>query len=434
MATIGQIKEYVEGQEDFECYIERVEQFFEANKIDEKKRVAVLLTVIGAPTYGLLKNLVAPESPSSLKFEDLVGTLKNYFSLKPPVIAERFKFHGRYQGEDESISRYIVERKKLASTCDFGSFLDKSSRDCLVCALRDGAIQKKLLSVVDLTFKRATKIALAMEIANKNTQDFRPKIASEVKNISWETTQKANSKFINQNRIENLKQGFTCFRCGGSHAPNLCKFKDEKCYLCLKKGHIAKVCQSKTLNNKTFKTKYVNQDELNGEGDVEEELGLYGVYTKSEVKKYQTIVHIDNEQIVMEIDTGAAVSIIPESLYSAKLVHFPLVKSKVVLKTYSDERLQVLGEVQLPVYYQGHNAKLTAFVVKGNNPALLGRDWLSKLKLDWAKILAVKSESVPGSVKEVLDKHASLFSDGYGTIKDSKGSNSSERECPTQIL
>ena len=90
------------------------------------------------------------------------------------------------------------------------------------------------------------------------------------------------------------------------------------------------------------------------------------------------------------------------------------------MKTYSDERIQVLGEVQLPVYYQGQNAKLTTFVVKRNNPALFGRDWLSKLKLDWAKILAVKSESVPGSVKEVLDKHASLFSDGYGTIKDFK--------------
>ena len=363
---------------------------------------------------------MAPESPSSLKFEDLVGTLKNYFSPKPPVIAERFKFHGRYQGEGESISRYIVELKKLASTCDFGSFLDESLRDRLVCGLRDGAIQKKLLSVVDLTFKRATEIALAMEIADKNTQDFRPNVASKVKNISRETTQKAKSKFNNQNRIENPKKGFTCFRCGGSHAPNLCKFKDEKCYLCLKKGHIAKVCQSKTLNNKTFKTKNADQDDLNGEDDVEEELGLYGVYTKSEVEKYQTVVHIDNEQIVMEIDTGAAVSIIPESLYSAKLVHFPLVKSKVVLKTYSDECLQVLGEVQLPVYYQGQNAKLTAFVVKGNNPALLGRDWLSKLKLDWSKILAATSESVPGSVKEVLDKHASLFSDGYGTIKDFK--------------
>ena len=100
MATIEQIKEYVEGQENFECYIKHVEQFFEANEIDEKKQVAMLLTVIGAPTYGLLKNLVAPESPSSLKFEDLVG----HFSPKPSVIAEQFKFHGRYQGEGGSMS------------------------------------------------------------------------------------------------------------------------------------------------------------------------------------------------------------------------------------------------------------------------------------------------------------------------------------------
>ena len=104
-------------------------------------------------------------------------------------------------------------------------------RDRLVCGLRDGMIQKKLLSVVDLTFKRASEITLAMDIADKNTQDFRPNAFSEVKNISRETTQKAKSKFNNQNQIENPKQGFTCFRGEGSHAPNLCKFKDEKCYL-----------------------------------------------------------------------------------------------------------------------------------------------------------------------------------------------------------
>ena len=52
MATIGQMKEYVEGQEDFKSCIKRVEQFFKANDIDEKVRVAVLLTVIRAPTCG----------------------------------------------------------------------------------------------------------------------------------------------------------------------------------------------------------------------------------------------------------------------------------------------------------------------------------------------------------------------------------------------
>ena len=101
-----------------------------------------------------------------------------------------------------------------------------------------------------------------MEIADKNTRDFRPKACSEVTNISREITQKGKSKFNNQNRIENPKQVFRCFRCGGSHAPNLCKFKDEKCYLCLKKGHIAKVCQSKSSNNKTFKPRRIEWRKL----------------------------------------------------------------------------------------------------------------------------------------------------------------------------
>ena len=121
---------------------------------------------------------------------------------------------------------------------------------------------------------------------------------------------------------------------------------------------------------------------MSQEDSVEEELGLYGVYTKPEVKKYTVNIQIDKEYVDMEIDTGAAVSIIPKGIYLDKLSQHPLVKSKVVLKTYSGERLQLLGEVKLPVQYQGQRDTLTAFVVKGNNPPLLGRDWLAKLKLN----------------------------------------------------
>ena len=73
----------------------------------------------------------------------------------------------------------------------------------------------------------------------------------------------------------------TCYRCAGNHSSNLCKFKEAKCYSCSKKGHIAKVCRSKTAGKTLRKTQYVSQED-----SVEEELGLYGVYTKPEVKKY----------------------------------------------------------------------------------------------------------------------------------------------------
>ena len=97
----------------------------------------------------------------------------------------------------------------------------------------------------------------------------------------------------------------------GNHSSNLCKFKEAKCYSCSKKGHIAKVCRSKTAGKTLRKTQYVPQED-----SVEEELGLYGVYTKPEVKKYTANIQIDKEYVDMEIDTGAAVSIIPKAFIS----------------------------------------------------------------------------------------------------------------------
>ena len=35
-----------------------------------------------------------------------------------------------------------------------------------------------------------------------------------------------------------------CCRCGGSHSSSACRFLKEKCHVCGKLGHIAKVCRS----------------------------------------------------------------------------------------------------------------------------------------------------------------------------------------------
>ena len=40
------------------------------------------------------------------------------------------------------------------------------------------------------------------------------------------------------------KQGQECYRCGGTHEPVSCKFKDANCYNCNKKGHTGKKCRS----------------------------------------------------------------------------------------------------------------------------------------------------------------------------------------------
>ena len=45
---------------------------------------------------------------------------------------------------------------------------------------------------------------------------------------------------------------------------------------------------------------------------------------------------------------------------------------------------------------------------------LLGRDWLAHIKLDWSSLHNVQSESV----KQLLEEHKALFSEGLGTLND----------------
>ena len=61
MPTIGKISEFVEGKENFENYVERLEQYFAANEIGDGKKVAVLLSVIGPNTYAVVRNLSQPD-------------------------------------------------------------------------------------------------------------------------------------------------------------------------------------------------------------------------------------------------------------------------------------------------------------------------------------------------------------------------------------
>ena len=107
MSRFGQLHEYQASQEPVSAYLERVALFFQANDIPEEKRVAVFLSVVGATTYALLRDLLAPQKPQDKPLRDLFAVLKTHFEPKPLVIEQRFHFHRRDQKPLESIAEYM---------------------------------------------------------------------------------------------------------------------------------------------------------------------------------------------------------------------------------------------------------------------------------------------------------------------------------------
>ena len=82
--------------ENWTSYVERIEEYFKVNKVDNNMKVSALLSlVVGDSTYSLLRNLTLPDKPADKHFDDIVKLLKEHLSPKPSIITKRFRFHRR---------------------------------------------------------------------------------------------------------------------------------------------------------------------------------------------------------------------------------------------------------------------------------------------------------------------------------------------------
>ena len=90
---LGSVGEFDPASEAFTVYLERLDQFFVANNIGQcpaeataavvreasKKKVAVMISVIGKKTYSTLRDLCSPENPKEKTFEALCELLRQHF-------------------------------------------------------------------------------------------------------------------------------------------------------------------------------------------------------------------------------------------------------------------------------------------------------------------------------------------------------------------
>ena len=82
---------------------------------------------------------------------------------------------------------------------------------------------------------------------------------------------------------------------------------------------------------------------------------------------------MNNAALTMEIDTGAAVSLISRSTYESLFPDLPLTRPTVQLRTYTAQPIATVGQVRVSVGYQGYTDLHDLTVVEGMGPSLLGR-------------------------------------------------------------
>lgn len=232
-----------------------------------------------------------------------------------------------------------------------------------------------------------------------------------------------------------------------------CYYREQSCHCCKRKGHIARMRKNKKGDQKHTKEKYENIKprkqfdkakrgkihkvgaktmEEDSTSDSDSELTVHMVsaginltnpvmdvekeYTASSLMMIRP--KIEGHLIDMELDTGAAVSLISMELYRDKFAHIRLRKTNVVMKTYTGEVLLPEGMLKVWVKLNKQKIKLPLYVVKGKSPTLFGREWLRNLKLNWCEIKTMSTEhKINETLENVLKCHAQFFSETLGTLK-----------------
>ena len=137
-----------------------------------------------------------------------------------------------------------------------------------------------------------------------------------------------------------------CYRCNGTnHSPDKCRFKDEICHVCSKKGHIKRACLSKKQTDQKKKVHSVDRD------DTDDDLYISTLHADcNSVKENKSCADIiwitprvNGKTFKMELDTGSAVLVISKSEFKAQFGDLPLKSTSVTLKTYSGEKVVPLG-------------------------------------------------------------------------------------------
>ncbi|XP_031344036.1 uncharacterized protein LOC116171379 isoform X1 [Photinus pyralis] len=254
--NISNIKTFNIG-DDWEIFVERLDQYLIANRVEEERKGSILITSVSEEVYKIMKNLCYPEKPFNKTYAALCTLLEDQFKQKVSLFRKRIIFDNLRQGE-ETINEWYVKVRRAAAECEFGTLLDERIKDKFVVGLKPGAVlnrmceEKPTKSIAELV-----EVALAKEAALRESRSVEVHQVRKAKEDStskrWQVQDR--KKFdksrctVEEKKSEEVSEA-RCFHCNKTkHDFKLCKFKQYVCAKCKTKGHIAAACKRKVKDN-----------------------------------------------------------------------------------------------------------------------------------------------------------------------------------------
>ena len=252
-------------------------------------------------------------------------------------------------------------------------------RDRIVVGLLDANLSMKLQMDPELTLDKAVTLARQSEAIKQQQKVVRGVVGSNPPGVGAITRQQPHQGGDRPKRQTHPKPTLpqaTCTRCGRSppHTRQQCPAREAICHKCAKKGHFQSVCKS------SKKVAAVQAADDDGEflGTVTAQVQTFT--GKVGTDPWMVELLLNGSPVQFKIDTGADVSVIPESTFK-RLSGITLQQASRSLSGPSQQPLQVCGQFTA-ILSQGATAvEEEIYVVQGLETALVGRPAIEAMGL-----------------------------------------------------
>lgn len=167
---------------DVEAYLERLECFMTMAGTTDNKKVSLLLCGLSSVQYETLRDLVAPETPKDVAFDDLKAKLKSHYGSTRNIRMERAKFRSITRGENESVMKFEARLRQGVRYCGYtGATLNDCLVEQFIQGINNKAITKKLLEKEGtMSLNEAVDIAntvLLIEVGSNGARRVQVRVA-----------------------------------------------------------------------------------------------------------------------------------------------------------------------------------------------------------------------------------------------------------------
>ncbi|XP_061705289.1 uncharacterized protein K02A2.6-like [Cydia pomonella] len=400
----------------------------------------LLFTCLSPEIFHEIKVALTPHFEDST-YADVRNKLMDLFRIKRTRYRALTDFWNCIRKENESMEHYANRLKEISKDCGYSDdLLERQLRDRFATGLNHEQLQIDLKQkwpdlqdiqegkMKEVTFSQIFSVAQSRERAEGDTDT-----QANVNKI------KRNSKSY-QNTSPRKLRTHQCLRCGEPerHPLNQCTAKTHTCKQCNTPGHFEDCCIKSgkaclpnrnykqttfTKRNKLHKLKHDRSSSHSSQSSYSDvsgdETDIVCQISKTNSKDSKKIdVFINDIPCTMDWDPGSLYSIISTQFW-ARIGTPSLIKAP-SLRAYGNTRLKPKGLTNVSVRIQNEERLLPVVVMKSADPMLFGLQWSEMFQMDFPKpvysIKKTRQEAI--TLKQILDKHTTLFDGKLGKVKD----------------